>query len=706
MKAQTLKLVKLDAGSDSGRIVCSLPLGPEYTSVKVKGAASQAAVPLGKYGLFSLQNPAVTEGFDVSNIDPRHLPPRRMLIFADFPDGTPDEVEVELVKAAAPQKKEVPQLPDGMVTFSREGEIYCKRENFAHLDPPLYHYVKCENKIFLTVAGKKYEFIPGWVMPDGEFRRLQWGEVRPHWNTPLCSAFSAGGHIYAGLVDRQLTMEEAKHAESTDLRRERMVSVRIFFKVWNDGLIESIIHYANVQGYGAGDIAFGLPLFKLTGCSENDAVITDACGANVAANNDERTIKPLDSSLIFQKNGQAGTGVYDGKNVITYVQDSDRGFVCGAGFSFGVNIVPEGAKLPGRCIAPGFWYKRCSLFGIQIPEAGEKPPFPGLDKLADLAEEVHIRNQEHGGMADGAVYRYLNQAPEGRYECSNDGNEAAFLWRGAYLRGSAKLYETAKRESRYIADIAVDHHNFNVHYHSDSPTWNTFSMIYLRFAGLVYSYLEEGDPYHLEIARAVADRWITINRQNQPRHNMGRDAEPVEGISILADETGDEHYFEAALEIARDVKTTLDHEYFWRSGFGVGPWWGVNALKGTAWNGTHLLAGVAEPLLRAVPENCPDYSELLKYAAGMTRRIQQSVREDYKGLHRTSGAFLRRQGLLAALAEDDVLAGEITEHIRALIRDHEEKGTAFFDMGHHCAGYVEQAEVVNALPIFIKAAAK
>lgn len=219
----------------------------------------------------------------------------------------------------------------------------------------------------------------------------------------------------------------------------------------------------------------------------------------------------------------------------------------------------------------------------------------------------------------------------------------------------------------------------------------------MRFAGLVYSALEEGDPYHLELARAAADRWIAVNRQNQPRHNMGRDAEPVEGIAILADETGDDHYFEAALQIARDVACSLDKEYFWRSGFGVGPWWGVNALKGTAWNGAHLLAGLAEPLLRAVPANCPDYDRLLAAAAGMTRRIQQSVREDYNGVHRTSGGFLRRQCLVAQLANDHCLAKEISTHVKALIRDFQEKGEHFFDNGHHCAGYVEQADIVNAV---------
>ena len=68
MKKQILKLHPLGGVENARRIICSLPLGPEYTNVLVKGASLQSTVPLGKYGLFALQNPAVTAGFDADRV--------------------------------------------------------------------------------------------------------------------------------------------------------------------------------------------------------------------------------------------------------------------------------------------------------------------------------------------------------------------------------------------------------------------------------------------------------------------------------------------------------------------------------------------------------------------------------------------------------------------------------------------------------------
>ena len=88
---------------------------------------------------------------------------------------------------------------------------------------------------------------------------------------------------------------------------------------------------------------------------------------------------------------------------------------------------------------------------------------------------------------------------------------------------------------------------------------------------------------------------------NQPRKNMGRDTEPVEGILMLHDATGKDHYFVEAEKIALDVARSLFQDHDWRSGHGVGPFWGVNALRGSPWNGSHLLAGIAEFLARGEP---------------------------------------------------------------------------------------------------------
>jgi hypothetical protein len=215
---------------------------------------------------------------------------------------------------------------------------------------------------------------------------------------------------------------------------------------------------------------------------------------------------------------------------------------------------------------------------------------------------------------------------------------------------------------------------------------------------MVNNWLETGNPYYLENAQAVAGRWIAVNRQNQPRKNMGRDTEPLEGIMALYDATGCEMYWEEAEKIAHDVARSLFEDNFWRSGFGVGPYWGVNALNGQAWNGSHLFAGICEFLFRASPETCSDYAYLLDKACGMARRIIKSIDEDYGGFHRTSGSYLpRRMFLIASIAKDRDLTDEVVRVIRGIEANYLETGENFFKAGHHCAAYLDSPYVCNAL---------
>src|SRR5262249_33637045 len=167
----------------------------------------------------------------------------------------------------------------------------------------------------------------------------------------------------------------------------------------------------------------------------------------------------------------------------------------------------------------------------------------------------------------------------------------ASLFRGACLFGDAGLYALARRNADFNADLGCDHTSFAWRYHgADVADRGLYSLIYMRFGGLVHAHLETGDPYDLETAEAVANRGIAQHRAHWPRANVGRDAEPVEGILLLHDFTGSEHYYDAARRIACDAGATLGPGGDWRSGAGAGPYWGVNALPGNAWNGSHLLA--------------------------------------------------------------------------------------------------------------------
>ena len=678
------------------KLITSLPLPPEFVDIKIPGALRCQVANLGAWPIRALENPAVTVGFTkTESVKAWNLPPRRALIMAEFPEKLPENVDIELMPADKMGNKPA-ALPEGMARIVTGQEIYHKR------DDKIYHYVRREESLRVHAGNNIYDLRLGMEMPSGERRYQQWCTIIPACHGEMWSSFTFGGHIYAGLEDRPMTMDEAKNADSLDFTRERTVAARAFIRIEYDGRIEVDAHFANIQGYGSGDMCFGLPFIEITLISgDKPEIRTEITPERVTQNGEIWRWSPLATTKIFLGHTCEGIGTATGVNIEKFVKNSEQGLVNGAGCSFNLEICPTGSIRPARYLADPETYLSFSLFGIQTPFKMHNR-FPVSNELSKLCRDVFLRNVSKDGICRGGIYRYLDQYPDGRYEFSMDGNEAAFLWRGAYLCGDPELYQLAWDASRFIGDVALDHYYFNIHYHGDNTEWKVFSLIYLRFAGMLYNYLECGDPWYLEMSRAVADRWITVNRQNQPRRNMGRDTEPVEGILMLYDLTGDDHYFQAAGEIALDVKRSLDENHYWRSGFGVGPFWGANALVGTAWNGSHLFAGISEFVLRATPETCPDYDELLKCACGLARRIIQSIDEDYQGFHRTSGGFLRRMALIAQVGNDRKLVSEIARVMDGIKLNYEKTGEKYFDVGHHCAGYIEGKFILNTLDILRK----
>jgi hypothetical protein len=687
--------IKLKAlGAVAGnKLITSLPLPPEFVNITIPGASRFQVSNLGAWPMRALANPAVTAGFTgTESVKAWNLPSRRALIMAEFPGTLPEYVDVEL-EPAINMENTATALPDTMARIVTDQETYHKR------DDAIYHYVRREESLRLHTDNNEYALRLGMELPSGERRYQQWCTIIPACHGQLWSSFTFGGHIYAGLEDRPMTMDEAKNVDNLDFTRERTVAARAFIRIEYDGRIEVDAHFANIQGYGSGDMCFGLPFIEVTLISGDEPQLrTEITPERVTSTAGTWRWSPLTTNKIFLGHTYDGIGAANGEYKEKSVKNSEQGLVNGAGCSFNLEICPTGSFCPARYLADSGTYASFSLFGIQSPVTMHNR-FPLADELSKLCREVFLRNVSKDGICRGGIYRYLDQHPNGRYEFSMDGNEAAFLWRGAYLCGDPELYQLAWDASRFIGDVALDHYYFNIHYHGDNTDWKVFSLIYLRFAGMLYNYLESGDPWYLEMSRAVADRWITVNRQNQPRRNMGRDTEPVEGILMLYDLTGDDHYFQAAWEIASDVRRSLDENHYWRSGFGVGPFWGANALVGTAWNGTHLFAGISEFVLRATPETCPDYDELLKCACGQARRIIQSIDEDYQGFHRTSGAFLRRMALIAQVGNDRELASEIARVMDGIKLNYAQTGEKFFDVGHHCAGYIEGRFILNSLDI-------
>lgn len=688
-----LKLQAIN-GQGSRKLICSLPLPPFQTTIKIPGASCIQAVPLGQWPQLSLLDDKQTWPWDKDHVkapDILNPVPRRYLVQAEFTEAAPEQIEVEL----EPGPSAV--LPEsGSVAV----ETVPGREVYHHRDESTYHYVKREDYARVKLPDGTTFLVRLGMRVNGTSRYWQWVEVIPHWSGSLSAACTVGGHVYSGKEDRPLTMDEARQVEQLEFFNESTVGAKLFVRIDHDGLVSFEAHFANIQGYGRGSIALGRPFIEVISEGAPLPVMeTENTGeGNIESDAVKWKWTPLDSTEIF-------LGMrHDTRFVPTagmvkpdYVNNSATGLVEGAGCSFEFTAKCGNAEAPARYLAMPEWYRKCGEFGLALPEKAGNV-FPQLAEISRLAESVFLRNSHKKGICRGGVYRYLDKDCSGRYEFSMDGNESLYIYRGAYMKTSTELYKLAFNSARFINDVCVDHYYFNVHYHGDSPEWNLFSLIYLRFGGLVQNWLETGNPCYLETAQAVAGRWIAVNRQNQPRKNMGRDTEPIEGIMTLYDATGITMYFSEAEKISMDVTRSLFSDNFWRSGFGVGPYWGTNGLNGTAWNGSHLFAGICEFLFRACPETCAGYEFLLQKACALARRIIKSIDEDYGGFHRTSGAYLpRRMFLIAHISGDKELMSEVTRIIHGIEADYRKTGDDFFKAGHHCAGYLDSPYVPRSL---------
>ncbi|MCC6580048.1 MAG: hypothetical protein IT440_06365 [Phycisphaeraceae bacterium] len=685
-----VRLTSVDQ-TDSDVAVCSLPMPPFHADVTVSGATVTQAVPLGQWPARALLHPALAAMWKDAKIaapDPLGNPPRRCLVYARFPGCAPDAMDVTLTPSSgAPARNDA--------TFPVTLKLQHDEEIYHHRDEKLYHYVKREDSVRVEGHGAGLTLRLAWRIGD-ELRYWQWVQMIPAWQGELTQAFTLGGHLYAGPVDRMMTMEESKCSEQTPFYDEATIAARAFVVLHADGRIELTVHYANTEAYGNGCAVRGLPVVEWT---------FDQPATSQAMTLDEGDAEMSDAGRTWRWSFLQNSRIYLGHrtNPITgdiqvdEAEGSDTSWLEGVARSVaGVISLTGKASPPRRMLAPAAWYLRCAEWGTAMPQP-HRDKHPALADLSDAAVDVFLRNTHEEGMCRGGVYRYLDDLT-GRHELSMDGNEATQLFRGSYLRSHGELYRTATRAARFIADVAIDHNQFNVHYHGDSPAWHTYSMIYLRFGGLVTLWQETGDPWYLERAESVGNRWISLNRVNHPRQNMGRDAEPVEGICQLYDATGKDHYFVEAEKIALDVARSLFADGSWRCGHGVGPFWGINALQGSPWNGSHLLAGVAEFLVRASPRTTPHYAHLLQSACSLVRELLRKVRDDCQGYHRATGSFLpRRHFMVAHLAQDAELLRQVQEAIDRLGLEYAKAGAAFYKTGHHCAGYLDSPAVYLGL---------
>ena len=508
---------------------------------------------------------------------------------------------------------------------------------------------------------------------DNESGRHLWQYVVAErvWTGPVCEGWRVGGHIFTGDESRyprsrKREVSRRREVGEGDLYRDHTVQASLFVVLFHDGGAMVTAHWINGRIYGGTGPVNGVPMICFHGLRprdpelprswtgadpviEGDAALDLAPAADLVspehpgrldADGELLCWQPVADTRVTIRSRPAANDSAPGDILWTDVDGSSEGLVEGAArsvrFHLGLNGRPPRIR---RFLAPRAWYGATEEF---TPFRVEETVDGRWSELSGRAADVMLRNAVSGKFTSGAIFRYLDQHGKGTYEISMDANEARSLFRRAYWDGRADLHDLALRNAYFCADLAVDHARDVVHYHGDPGDWRIYSLIYMRFSGLVLGYLETGDPYLLETAQAVARNYASHHMLNWPRRGIGRDADPLTGILMLWDYTGDESFYDFGRTFAGHVASVIDDRGNWLSGSGVGPGMGINAAVGSSWNGGHFLSGFTEWLMRADQVGEPVPVPWLNAAARALEVVYSSIEERPQGFHPASTGFVGR----------------------------------------------------------------
>lgn len=261
-----------------------------------------------------------------------------------------------------------------------------------------------------------------------------------------------------------------------------------------------------------------------------------------------------------------------------------RGMARTLRFSF--SLAPDISPSIARYLPPAWWFSVCEEFSPAplLPVSNE------YDASLIAHREWLQASMMRDGYEDGAIPRSaaVNTITD-RGESGWEGEVPYGHFLSAWRTGSSSQYDDAMRQSYYFTDVCIDHAAKQVRMHGYPP--NTFALPMARVLSCVAAYLETGDAYLIDTAKAVIETAHWTHKNSWPRLAVGRDASYLRGAVMLYRYFADNHFREIAEQgIADVIQSQRDDGSFGDQGGGTGvhqygsyiakPWMGLIAVSG------------------------------------------------------------------------------------------------------------------------------
>ncbi len=410
-------------------------------------------------------------------------------------------------------------------------------------------------------AGKKSFGLRMGVRWRDEIHWWEWLRMETLWSGPLVTAYRIGGCIeivpltFDDIVKKDEKTPGAAIIKSNWLHRQDWLLGEVFVLCFANGVVQLTCRHVNNHRFDEGrEQQETVPLI---GLSVKDAGAVDhsldgtvsrfALGGISLDLGDAMPFVSKEHPGFLRKEGDHPSQGDSSHNMIIYQpyegveiagghtnRERDDGFLVRAS----EKKVPKGVARTVRfsaslsevspaisqLVVPDWWY---GASGDLWPDH-VLPVHDAWDKRVDAT--YHANAKDHGGRFDDNVMAHT-------WEGESPYAQMLYFYRG----GNLAHRRAALRDAYHMADIAFDHSTETIRM-TEYPLDGSIAPPLFRTVGMLFGYLETGDPYLLECAESASSHWYWMDRHMWPRYAYGRDGASIRGLVFLWDYLGKEDY--------------------------------------------------------------------------------------------------------------------------------------------------------------------
>lgn len=516
-----------------------------------------------------------------------------------------------------------PPEPEDQPFFS-EITLRTIRENIQ-TGPHQYNFREEEAEVSLN--GRTLGFRLGLLPSDSpghdetDFSWWQWGAVERLWSGPLAEAWRIGGHIPAYSVasgesrTRKGAGEKRSHeadASEIDSFSGDVLHGDIYLIVWRDGALNLTCHFKAGYLHTWPKPIKAFPVLWCNGLECGDLPGDLHSGNHREFQNGRDLLDLSEFQLMFSPEHpirirRMGPAVVlqpwsdlrvlafkSAENHIHHLAPEQAGVIPeGVSRTFRIDIGMDGKNpAPARYSLDPAWYEECGIL-----DSSAEGPASGL---ATRTFAMILRHMKAGGFDTGFVWRYLRRDLRSNISQQDGADWDGDLGYGLYTHiyghsgtEPVRSWQLALQSAYHAADIAIYHGSWMARLEASKTL--TSPLPKFRARGILTAWLETGDPYLLEVARAMAGTYMAMDSFQQPRSAIGRDAYPVTTLIALWEATGDDLYRDFARQNCLRLLRSQNEDGGFSGQAGAGTFSGIcsRPAKQSISFGSGLLAPIA-----------------------------------------------------------------------------------------------------------------